>query len=128
MRESKFATSLRVIGVHNNYGMLERFGTMGDVTIEYHSGSQSILGDITRTTVWSVHPHPKLKVDERKLGGQPEKTFIGNRAATFQLAVNWAMEQFGHDYEPSPFGGRLPSHVLHKARRAAVTNRRKIAP
>lgn len=114
---SKLADQLRAIRLFNNYDLLRRFGSSGDVAIEY---SPSERWNVNRTTVWSPHSHPKLEASKQDRNW--EKTFIGKRAETFWLARNWAAQEFGHDYEPSPFGGHIPSHIRHKAKTAAKAN------
>jgi hypothetical protein len=113
-KRPKLADQLRAIRVFNNHGLLSVFGASGDVAIEYSSGG---VWSVRGTTVWSPHPSSELSKPTIRESGWHTR-FIGKRAETFQLAINWAMERFDHDYVVSPFGGRIPQHVLHKARRA----------
>lgn len=112
---SKLADQLRILKIFNNWELLKRFGASGDVVIEYHSAER---WSVYRTEVWSPLKHPMLSQSkrDRDVGC---KEFLGKRSETFQLAVNWAMLAFGHDYVPSPFGGYVPTHVRHKAEQAA---------
>lgn len=117
---SKLADQLRELKVFNNWELLMRFGAVGDVAIEYRRPPEGRLGwcQTRRTDVWSPRDHPKLERDTGGLSRGAKKTFSGNRAASFYIARNWAMEEFGHDYVPSPFGGHIPKHVLAKAQNA----------
>ena len=111
---SKFSEQLRAIRVFNNYEMLKQFGGCGDVTIDYTASDRTV---VHHTSVWSPYAHTDLNPPQFR-GDQYSRDFIGKRSETFQLAINWAMERFGHDYVVSPFGGRLPAHVVHKAKQA----------
>jgi hypothetical protein len=119
-KTNALAEALRDIRIHNNFELLRRFGAPGDVCVSYHKAPEGRLGWATsdKTMVFSPFPHKALTVEP--LGVTHGKQFPGKRAVSFQLAVNWAMAEFGHDYEPSPFGGHIPSHIKHKARQAAL--------
>jgi hypothetical protein len=120
---SKLADQFRAIGIYNNWGMIERFGLPDDVAIEYRRPADGRLGwtETHRTVVWRPGVHPKLAAPRRGIGDRSvEKEFFGLRRESFYTARNWAMEEFGHDYVPSPFGGHIPKHLLSKARAALV--------
>lgn len=118
---SKLADQLRQLKIFNNHELLRRFGDQDCVAIEYHRPPAGRLGwcESCRTQVWSVFKNPKLSV-ETALSSVFSKTFLGNRSESYYAARNWAMEQFGHDYVPSPFGGLIPKHLHHKAKRVAL--------
>lgn len=118
---SKLGEQLREMGVHSNWALLTRFGDVNDVAIQYYRPAEGRLGwcQSRRTEVWSPRDNPKLESDPTGLHRGKKKTFHGARALSFYLARNWAMEEFGHDYVPSPFGGHIPKHVLAKAQNAA---------
>jgi hypothetical protein len=113
---SKFSDHLRAVRVFNNFDMLKRFGTAGDVAIEYIRPAAGRLGwcEVRRTSVWSPYPHAQLSIEGIKKHG--EKQFFGNRAHSLPTALAWARKTFGGEYVPSPHGGYLPKHVVDKAR------------
>lgn len=116
---SKLTERLRDKGYYNNHHLLAAFGGHDDVCIEYHRPAEGRLGwcDVRRTEVWSPKKHQKLDTENRRsvFNSGSRKEFLGARKDSFSAALNWATEQFGHKYAPSPFGGYLPKHVLDKA-------------
>ena len=112
---SKLANKLRALNVYNNWNMLQRFGTTGDAAIEYKP--PTVLRGMY-TSVWSPYKHPQLNPPEaqRGLTNTHYQEFSGKRAASFPVALKWAEKMLGHEYVISPFGGRLPKHVVDKAR------------
>lgn len=116
---SKLANQLREIRVYNNHGLLMQFGGENDVAIEYYARPSGRIGwtMVNHSEVWSPRSNPKLA--REGLSSTWKKSFQGNRAESYYAARNWAMETFGHDYVPSPFGGMIPKHVRHKAEQAA---------
>ena len=117
---SKLADALRSIQVFNNYELLSRFGEPGCVAIEYRATVPRSC-EARRTRVWSPFRTDGL-TDGRQSSSVYEKDFIGGKDRTYWMARNWAMERYGHDYVPSPFGGLIPKHVHHKAKQAALTS------
>ncbi len=118
---SKLSNQLRELKIYNNHGLLTKFGGPDDVAIEYHRPADGRLGwtDTAHTSVWSIRENAKLGKPRRSIHSGGEKQFLGLRRETYQLAINWAMETFGHDYSPSPFGGHIPRHILAKAQSLA---------
>lgn len=121
---SKLANALREKHYHNNWELLVKLGGQDDVAIEYTARAPGRLGwtMTNKTDVWSPRPHSKL--DEPKgMSRTYAKTFLGVRKESWPVAIAWAIEQFGHVFVPSPFGGYLPRHLVEKARRVvAVTS------
>jgi hypothetical protein len=115
----KLSDQLRAIRVFNNYDLLMQFGRPDDIAIEYYAPSPRAC-EAHRTKVWSPRRNAKLNDDLSAIAQSYSKTFVGLKRDTFWVAVQWAMDEFGHDYVPSPFGGYIPKHLKSKAMQAVT--------
>ena len=104
---SKLADRLRKMDIHNNYELLQAFGGLADVAIEYSRGV--IRGGYPQTMVW----RPPVK-------GKPgvRREFVGKRSISFGEAMKWVTTNAKYKLVPGPFGGHIPEHVLEKAKAA----------
>lgn len=120
---SKLAEALRSQKIYNNWDLLKKFGGEMDVVIEYHRPAEGRAGGsgFCGTRIWSPHKNPKLKAAP-VFGNGYQIEFRGNRAESFPTAVAWAQTEFREIYAASPFGGRVPKHILSAANRKAQEN------
>ena len=112
------ATKLRDIRCFNNWDLLTRFGTAGDVAIEYvNPDARSVRP--RHTAVWAPRAHPKLPPPPNNLqAARGRKEFLGKQTESLGPAIAWANQTFGHVYVKSPFRGYVPEHVLDRAKEA----------
>jgi len=108
---SKLADRLNKMDIFNNHNLLQAFGGLKDVAVEYHRPPPGRLGwaSFNGTTVW----RPPIK---NKPG--VKKEFYGKRSKSFPEAVKWATENAKYELVPGPFGGHIPKHILEKAKAA----------
>ncbi|MDI3258383.1 MAG: hypothetical protein QJR02_01480 [Sinobacteraceae bacterium] len=115
---SKLADTLHAMGIHNDHGLLMRFGGERDVVVDYSAGEPR-ASIVRGSSVWSPH----FKTESNSAWYQRgNKAFIGKRADSFPQALKWAEEQYGiTDWLPSPFGGsKVPARVVKAAKIAAM--------
>lgn len=113
---SKTANRLRRLNVHNNWELLRTFGGPYDVAVTYQPAPRGRLGmaESDKSRVWSPRRHSKLEL--KPLYRCSEKVFVGRRRDSFPQALAWAVETFKHEFVISPFGGRVPKHVVERAK------------
>lgn len=108
---SKLADRLRKMDIFNNYNLLQAFGELNDVAVEYHRPPPGRMGwtESRGTSVW----RPPMK-------GKPgvTKEFHGKRSKSFPEACAWVTKNGKYELVPGPFGGHIPKRVLEKAKAA----------
>lgn len=109
----KLADALSAMRIHNNHNLLSRFGGERDVWVEY------VPPDRVRAQKSAVYSITHQTDPNASWYDHGNKTFVGNRARSLPVALAWATETYGiTEWAASPFGGKVPAHVLAKAKAA----------
>lgn len=112
---SRLADQLHAVNVVNTWDLLMKYGTKTNaIAVSYCPGY--IRGDIPHTRVWSPHFKTDKLASWREQG---KKHFYGNRATTFEQALNWASIEYGvTEWVTCPMdrSTKIPKCVLFKAR------------
>jgi hypothetical protein len=113
---SKLRDALKArLGIHNNHGLLSRFGKPGsDFAIEYsRPEARSVRSSGAR--VWS----PSVALDPNAhWTANGSMCFHGLKAVSVPKALEWAGARVADEFVPSPFGGLVPKYVVEAAKQA----------